>query len=420
MGSCDGQRRSATGDGKLPLEKIGGYNWINYIVILYQERSRAMNKGRIKKLTALIMSGAALIALISYFIISSVSSDSNSSAREDIKGTVNELSVNDADKSASGGSSVSNVSVNETAPNTKKDPAASSADKEDEVIGSGDGTNTEATTRSASGSTAEKTTKETTIERATSGSSSEKATKEPTTERTTSGPSTEATAKESATEATTRSTSGSTTEKTTKETTTEKATSGSTTEKTTKESTTETTTRITSGSTAEKTTKETTTEAATSKTTEKITEKTTEKATSEASTTSTSTTTHTHVWVWKTHKETVHHDAETHQEPVYDYDWSDPNLVGVYFNGEWIDGYPIYEDKIIDSKGHIFDTPEDYDKARAEGWATGTTCCMPVLVNVIPAEKVIVDYETIVDQEAYDEEIEVKDYEYCSECGKRK
>ena len=24
MGSCDGQRRSATGDGKLPLEKIGG------------------------------------------------------------------------------------------------------------------------------------------------------------------------------------------------------------------------------------------------------------------------------------------------------------------------------------------------------------------------------------------------------------
>ena len=362
------------------------------------------NKGRIKKLAALIMSGTALIALISYFIISSVSSDSNSSAREDIKGTVNELSVNDADKSASGGLSVSNVSVNETAPNAKKDPAASSADKEDEVIGSGDGTNTEATTRSMGVSTTEKTTKETTTERIASGSTTEK------------------TAKDPITEATTISTSGSAT--------------GNTTENTTKsatEVTTENTTKIEAEKPTEKNTMETavvtnvTTEAISEKTTQAITEATTRTATESTTEKSTKTTTesttegttsHTHTWVWKTHTETIHHDAETHQEPVYDYDWSDPEIRDVKFNGEWIVGYPIYEDKIkCGICMNYYDTFEEFESGCGH---RGSWCSEPVLVNVIPAEKVIVDYETIVDQEAYDEEIEVKDYQYCSECGKRK
>lgn len=351
------------------------------------------------------MSGIALIALISYFIISSVSSDSNSSAREDIKGTVNELSVNDADKSASGGSSVSNVSVNETAPNAKKDPAASSADKEDEVIGSGDGTNTEATTRSMGGSTTEKTTKETTTERIASGSTTEK------------------TAKDPITEATTISTSGSAT--------------GNTTENTTKsatEVTTENTTKIEAEKPTEKNTMETavvtnvTTEAISEKTTHAITEATTRTATESTTEKSTKTTTesttegttsHTHTWVWKTHTETVHHEAVTHEEPIYDYDWSVPMSYVELPGQEGVWGQPVEVTKIhCGVCGNFYDSYEDFyanDDCKGASFGEQT-----VVVDVIPAEKIIVGYDTIVDEEAYDEEVEVKDYEYCSECGQKK
>ena len=393
MGGCDG-RRQATGNYLL---KKSGDNWINNIVILYQERSRAMNKGRIKKLTALIMSGTALIALISYFIISSVSSDSNSSAREDIKGTVNELSVNDADRSASGGSS---VSVNETDPNVKKDPVIT-ADDRSEV---GFGASTEATTRSMGGSTTEKTTKETTTERIASGSTTEKTAKDPITEATTISTS------GSATGNTTENTTKSATEVTTENTTKIEA------EKPTEKNTMETAvvTNVTTEAISEKTTQaitEATTRTATESTTEKTTKTTTESTTE-------GTTSHTHTWVWKTQTETIHHEAVTHEVPVYDYDWSDPDICGVVWNGEVVTGYPIYEDKIkCGICMNYYDTFEEFESGCGH---RGSWCSEPVLVNVIPAEKIIVDYETIVDQEAYDEEVEVNDYQYCSECGQRK
>jgi hypothetical protein len=105
---------------------------------------------------------------------------------------------------------------------------------------------------------------------------------------------------------------------------------------------------------------------------------------------------------------------------VYDWDYSAPGTVGVDWNGEFVWGYPVYETKIVDAWGNVFDSVEDYQKARDEGRAAGTTSTQDVLVNVIPAEKVIVDYNTVVDKAAWDEEIEVKDYQYCSECGQRK
>ena len=221
------------------------------------------------------------------------------------------------------------------------------------------------------------------------------------------------------TRSTTESTTRSSTEKTTR-TSTEYTTRVTT--RSTTESTTERTTKTTTESTTEKTTKEGsahTTVATTETTTEKPTEETT-KATTE-STTKVQTTEapqHNHNWVWKTHTETVHHDAVTHEEPIYDWDYDMPDSCGITWNGEFVWGQPVEVTKIhCGVCGKFYDSMDDFIYYDACGGSYGP---QKVTVDVIPAEKIIVGYDTVVDKEAYDEVIEVKDYEYCSYCGKKK
>ncbi|MCR4845356.1 MAG: hypothetical protein K5865_01285 [Eubacterium sp.] len=261
----------------------------------------------------------------------------------------------------------------------------------------GASTTTESTTGKTDSGKTDKTTETTT--RATT-----RTTKESTTESTT-----KSTTRETTRETTTRTTRESTTESTTRATTRE-STTEFTTRATTRENTTESTTRATTETTTEKKTEQTT-KATTESTTEKTTKTTTEAATE-------STTKHTHNWIWKTHTETVHHEAVTHEEPIYDYDWSVPMSYVELPGQEGVWGQPVEVTKIhCGVCGKFYDSMDDFMYYDACGGSYGP---QKVTVDVIPAEKIIVGYDTVVDKEAYDEVVEIKDYEYCSGCGQKK
>ena len=239
----------------------------------------------------------------------------------------------------------------------------------------------------APGETASTVVIDVTAEDVTEGTSS--TTRNTTTESTTST-TTESTTRSSTTERTSEVTTRATTEVTTESTT------EVTTRSTTRESTTEATTRAT--------TRETTTESTTESTTEATTRATTRETTTESTTESTTeaTTVHQHKWIWKTHTETIHHDAVTHEEPVYDEGWTEYIYVEKYHCGVC---------------GNFYDSWDDYlNNDHCHGsWGT-----QKVLVDTIEHEPEILYYDTITDIPAWDEYIEVKDYQYCSECGAKK
>ena len=193
---------------------------------------------------------------------------------------------------------------------------------------------------------------------------------------------------------TTEKTTGTTTETTTRFTTRE-----STTERTSEETTritTESTTEVTTEATTRATTRETTTESTTEATTRTTTRETTTESTTEA------TTVHQHKWIWKTHTETVHHDAVTHTEYIYDDGWTEY----------------IYERKChCGVCGKFYDSYEEYCLMDP---CLGSYGMQDVLVDTIEHEPQIIDSYEYIDKPAWDEEVVVKDYEYCSECGVRK
>jgi len=211
---------------------------------------------------------------------------------------------------------------------------------------------------------------------------------------------TDSTTGKTTTESASERTSGVTTRVITTESTTEsttEATTRATTRETTTEYTTEATTRSTTESTTEQTTRETTTESTTESTTEQTTRETTTEATSEVTSEA-----HKHSWVWKTHTETIHHDAVTHTEYIYD------------------DGWTEY---IYERKCHCSVCKKFYDSYEAyceQDFCLGSYSMQDVLVDTIEHEPQIIDSYEYIDKPAWDEEVEVKDYEYCSECGEKK
>ena len=111
-----------------------------------------------------------------------------------------------------------------------------------------------------------------------------------------------------------------------------------------------------------------------------------------------------HNWVWKTHTETIHHDAVTHDVPIYDDGWWEDVTVTKYHCG----GCGQYFDTYAEIEAHLLADPHG-------SWGT-----QPVVVDKIWHEPELLGYNTITDVPAYDEVVEVKDYEYCSYCGKKK
>lgn len=114
-----------------------------------------------------------------------------------------------------------------------------------------------------------------------------------------------------------------------------------------------------------------------------------------------------HNWVWKTHTETKHHDAVTHTEESWAPAWDEP----------------VYATKYqCAACGAIFDTT---DGVQNHCSASDSDSCFnwgstQVQVDTIHHEAELLDSIEIVDKEAWDEQIEVKDYQYCSKCGARK
>ena len=161
------------------------------------------------------------------------------------------------------------------------------------------------------------------------------------------------------------------------------------TERTTERVTEKPTERTTEGGTTKPT------EKPTERTTEKVTEKPTEKTTEAPKTCS-------HNWVWATHTETVHHEAKT---GTYEH------LV----EAPWIE---YIKEKRIRCNGckTLYKTIDEYVEKDpcATSWSS-------VTITVEEIEHPAV-YETVTDvlEPAWDEEIEVKDYQYCSKCGEKK
>ena len=324
-----------------------------------------MNKGKIKRITALILSGAIMIGTMGSLAACGKGSDKDS-VRDGNERVVYQITEKDSKEKlyvtvADDGTLVDSSTgrqltseeveklVEEGVVEITEDGKAVITDEISTVI-----LDTTNTTEGTTGTTTEATTRSTT--------------RESTTERTS--------------EVTTRATTEVTTESTTETTT------RATTRETTTESTTEATTRAT--------TRETTTESTTESTTEKTTEKPTEAPT-EAPVCS-------HLWVWKTHTEEVWVDPVTHQEPVYDEGWTEY----------------IYAKKYHCSGcGKWYDTKEEFYAHRDQG-CHGSWSVQDVLVDTIEHEPEILYWDTITDVPGHYEEIEVKDYQYCSKCGVRK
>ena len=324
-----------------------------------------MNKGKIKRITALILSGAIMIGTMGSLAACGKGSDKDS-VRDGNERVVYQITEKDSKEKlyvtvADDGTLVDSSTgrqltseeveklVEEGVVEITEDGKAVITDEISTVI-----LDTTNTTEGTTGTTTEATTRSTT--------------RESTTERTS--------------EVTTRATTEVTTESTTETTT------RATTRETTTESTTEATTRAT--------TRETTTESTTESTTEKTTERPTEAPT-EAPVCS-------HLWVWKTHTEEVWVDPVTHQEPVYDEGWTEY----------------IYAKKYHCSGcGKWYDTKEEFYAHRDQG-CHGSWSVQDVLVDTIEHEPEILYWDTITDVPGHYEEIEVKDYQYCSKCGVRK
>ena len=123
---------------------------------------------------------------------------------------------------------------------------------------------------------------------------------------------------------------------------------------------------------------------------------------SSGGTTSKTETTCSHNWVWKTHTETVHHDAVTHEEPIYSEEYQQP-IHETRIRCSWCGtDYMSYDDYYANDTCH-------------SGWSEVT---VTTGYYTVPSE--IIGYDTVVDKDAYDSVEEIKDYQYCSKCGARK
>lgn len=109
-----------------------------------------------------------------------------------------------------------------------------------------------------------------------------------------------------------------------------------------------------------------------------------------------------HNWVWKTHTETVHHDAVTHEETY---------LIG----DAWDEAVYVTKVRCFVCNTYYANVNEYYanDSCRGSYGEEG------VIDHYIHHDA---EYGTdiVVDTPAYDEYVEVKDYQYCSKCGERK
>jgi len=109
-----------------------------------------------------------------------------------------------------------------------------------------------------------------------------------------------------------------------------------------------------------------------------------------------------HEWVWATKTVIEHHDMVWHEEPKWGSSWKEPVKITVINCSVCGKDYATYDEYI------------NYDPC------LGGYSQQERVDHYIEHPAEIIGYTEVIDQEAYDEEKTVNDYEYCSKCGKRK
>ena len=109
-----------------------------------------------------------------------------------------------------------------------------------------------------------------------------------------------------------------------------------------------------------------------------------------------------HNWVWKTHTETVHHDAVTHEETY---------LIG----DAWDEGVYVTKVRCFVCGTYYNDATDYYNNDNCGG-----SCGHEDVIDHYIHHDAEYGTYTVTDKEAYDEYVEVNDYQYCSKCGERK
>lgn len=145
--------------------------------------------------------------------------------------------------------------------------------------------------------------------------------------------------------------------------------------------------------------------------------------------------THTHNWVPQYATKTVYHDAVTHEETVQtgtktvvDQEaWDEQVITGYRYWTLFSDGYKFYDDEIAPTTDPnventvLMDYIEDYMFKHNCTWSGGAD---PIYTTVhhdaVTHEEPVYETKTVVDQPAYDEQVEELTGYKCSECGATK
>ena len=109
-----------------------------------------------------------------------------------------------------------------------------------------------------------------------------------------------------------------------------------------------------------------------------------------------------HEWVWATKTVIEHHDMVWHEEPKWGSSWKEPVKITVINCSVCGNDYSDITD--FEENDHCY----------------GSYSLQERVDHYIEHPAEIIGYTEVIDQEAYDEEKTVNDYEYCSKCGKRK
>ena len=111
-----------------------------------------------------------------------------------------------------------------------------------------------------------------------------------------------------------------------------------------------------------------------------------------------------HNWVWKTHTTTVHHDAEYKEVERYSEAWDEA----------------VYAKKILCyACKQFFDTEADY-RDKSHTCAGAGSSLVSVLIGYTHHDPEFLGMGHELVKEAWDEVVEIKDYQYCSKCGTKK
>ena len=109
-----------------------------------------------------------------------------------------------------------------------------------------------------------------------------------------------------------------------------------------------------------------------------------------------------HIWVWATHTETIVIPEVSHEEPVYNDGWDEAITVRKIYCSECKNIY------------------EDLDDYYEHDFCFGSFGHKTVVDHYVHHEPELLYYDTVVDEPERRESVQIKDFEFCSRCNKKR